>query len=275
MAVAALVLAGGGERVVAWERGVLAGLADAGLDAAAAERIVGTSAGALVGTLAALGVDPSPQRPPAPERPAPGGPMSEVFVELASIWSEAAELGTAEQRRRVGAFALASPTASEQDFLSLTAARVPPGDWPPALTIAAVEVTTGERVAFGRGDGVPVAAAVAASRAVPGVRPPITLLGRRYMDGAIGSATNADLAAGADRVVVVTPTPAEPPDGTLFAVWDVALRRELEGLRAGGAEVVAIRAGAEDLEAMGPDLMSGERAAAAFAAGRLRGRLLQ
>ena len=132
-------------------------------------------------------------------------------------------------------------------------------------------MTTGERVAFGRGDGVPVAAAVAASRAVPGVRPPITLLGRRYMDGAIGSATNADLAAGADRVVVVTPTPAEPPDGTLFAVWDVALRRELEGLRAGGAEVVAIRAGAEDLEAMGPDLMSGERAAAAFAAGRLRG----
>ena len=127
MAVAALVLAGGGERVVAWERGVLAGLADAGLDAAAAERIVGTSAGALVGTLAALGVDPSPQRPPAPERPAPGGPMSEVFVELASIWSEAAELGTAEQRRRVGAFALASPTASEQDFLSLTAARVRQG----------------------------------------------------------------------------------------------------------------------------------------------------
>ena len=37
----AVVLAGGGERVVAWEAGVLAGLADAGLDALLAPALPG------------------------------------------------------------------------------------------------------------------------------------------------------------------------------------------------------------------------------------------
>jgi len=54
----AVVLAGGGERVVAWEIGVLAGFADAGLDLRGAVRIVGTSAGALVAARLAAGEDP-------------------------------------------------------------------------------------------------------------------------------------------------------------------------------------------------------------------------
>ena len=54
----ALVLAGGGERAVAWELGVLAGLADAGLDLTSAESVIGTSAGALVGAHIAVGADP-------------------------------------------------------------------------------------------------------------------------------------------------------------------------------------------------------------------------
>jgi NTE family protein len=53
-----LVLSAGGERVVAWQVGVLAGLADAGLDPRRATRIVGTSAGALVAARLAGGIDP-------------------------------------------------------------------------------------------------------------------------------------------------------------------------------------------------------------------------
>src|SRR5215831_13683674 len=45
----ALVLAGGGLTGMAWELGVIAALADAGVDLAAAHLIVGTSAGAAVG----------------------------------------------------------------------------------------------------------------------------------------------------------------------------------------------------------------------------------
>jgi NTE family protein len=53
-----VVLAAGGERVVAWEVGVLAGLADAGLDPRGAEVVLGTSAGALVAARLAAGEDP-------------------------------------------------------------------------------------------------------------------------------------------------------------------------------------------------------------------------
>jgi NTE family protein len=44
---------------------------------------------------------------------------------------------------------------------------------------------------------------VAASCAVPGVWPPVTINGRRYMDGGVRSLTNADVAAGHDRVLVL------------------------------------------------------------------------
>ncbi|WP_420709235.1 patatin-like phospholipase family protein [Streptomyces sp. NRRL B-3648] len=53
--------------------------------------------------------------------------------------------------------------------------------------------------------GVPLPSAVAASTAFPGIYPPITIKGRRYMDGSLQSATNAGLAAGARTLVVIDP----------------------------------------------------------------------
>src|SRR5438876_129529 len=46
----ALVLGGGGPTGVAWEIGILKGLLDAGVDLDQADLVVGTSAGAIVGT---------------------------------------------------------------------------------------------------------------------------------------------------------------------------------------------------------------------------------
>ena len=51
----ALVLGGGGPVGVAWEAGLLAGLAEAGVDLSDADRIVGTSAGSIVGARLARG----------------------------------------------------------------------------------------------------------------------------------------------------------------------------------------------------------------------------
>ena len=50
----ALVLGGGGVTGIAWETGLIAGL---GIDLAAADVIIGTSAGSLVGTDIACGQD--------------------------------------------------------------------------------------------------------------------------------------------------------------------------------------------------------------------------
>lgn len=60
MAGAALVLGGGGLTGIGWEIGVLAGLAEAGLDLADADVVIGTSAGSIVGahlTSRHLGLD--------------------------------------------------------------------------------------------------------------------------------------------------------------------------------------------------------------------------
>ena len=45
----ALVLGGGGVTGIAWELGILKGLADAGVDLTSADLVVGTSAGSVVG----------------------------------------------------------------------------------------------------------------------------------------------------------------------------------------------------------------------------------
>ena len=45
----ALVLGGGGITGIAWELGILKGLADAGVDLSGADRVIGTSAGSVVG----------------------------------------------------------------------------------------------------------------------------------------------------------------------------------------------------------------------------------
>ena len=54
----ALVLGGGGVTGIAWEIGVIAGLADQGIDLAAADVIVGTSAGSVVGADITCGQEP-------------------------------------------------------------------------------------------------------------------------------------------------------------------------------------------------------------------------
>jgi predicted acylesterase/phospholipase RssA len=53
-----MVVGAGGERAVSWEIGVLAGLADAGMDPRHASIVQGTSAGALLGARFLLGEDP-------------------------------------------------------------------------------------------------------------------------------------------------------------------------------------------------------------------------
>jgi NTE family protein len=315
----AIVLAGGGERAVAWELGVLAGLADAGLDARSAGLVVGTSAGALVGSHLARGISPvdaaraitsaqpgdvatlvidaasaatSSAGDPALASEVPAGATNteervavgagpavdatpiadaqEMFGAAVTAWLGAAGQSAAEQRRRVGAVAVTSRDDDER-FVAGAARRLPPGGWPESLTLMAADADTGERVALRAGDGVPLERAVAASRAIPGLRPVVRAAGRRLMDGAVGSATNADVAAGAARVVIVTPTPPDPPPDTLFALWGAALEAELGILRAAGTDVVLVAAEAVDQEAMGADMLSGARAGEAFAAGRRSG----
>jgi NTE family protein len=110
-----------------------------------------------------------------------------------------------EARRRVGAAACAAAVGGEEAHIARIATLLPTsGRWPPRrLLVTAVNTGSGELAVWDSGSGVPPGGAVASSCAVPGVYPPVTIGGRRYMDGGIRSETNADLAAGASAVIVL------------------------------------------------------------------------
>ncbi len=210
----ALVLGGGGITGIAWEIGLLAGLAVVGLDLSGADLVVGTSAGSVVGAQltcgAGLGDLYERQLEPATgEKAARLNRATVARFGWAMLRSRGRDV---EFRRRIGALALAAEQAGltppEQERLDVIGARLISPEWPErAFVVTAVDAHTGEFRTFDRDSGVPLVAAVAASCAVPGVYPPVTIEGRRYVDGGMRSAANADLAQGYDRLVVLAPIP--------------------------------------------------------------------
>jgi len=139
--------------------------------------------------------------------------------------------------------------------------------------ITAMDYETGKRVAFGRSDAPPatLADAVMASCAIPGWYHSVEIGGRRYVDGGACSTTSADLAANRDldEVYVLAPMASFELDRpqTLGARLERALRRritrrlvrEVNRVAAGGARVVVLTPGPEDLAAMGANLMDPAR----------------
>ncbi len=207
----ALVLGGGGVTGIAWEFGILSGLAEAGVDLTTADLIVGTSAGSVVGAILAGGesVEEAYHRQ---LRPAPPGKGSEqvakVGLRVILSYLRAGLLRDERaSRARVGAMALRARTVPELERREIIAARLGAADWPTRqrLLVTAVAADDGEFVAFGRDSGVSLVDAVSASCAVPGVWPPVTVNGRRYIDGGTRAPANVDLAADCDRVVVLAP----------------------------------------------------------------------
>jgi NTE family protein len=266
----ALVLAGGGVAGIAWELGVLRGIAD--VDQALADRVlaadlvVGTSAGSSVAAQITSGV-PLEELYAAQLRPETA--EIEVDVDLLALF---ADLGTAvagapdaeDARRRVGAVALAAPTVDPAARLAAISARLPAPAWPDRrVLIPAVDTGSGEVVVFTRESGVALVDAVAASCAVPGVWPPVAIGERRYMDGGTRSMTNADLAAGAEQVLVVQPALPDVPQ----AFGDLAA--ELAAL--GPAAVTVISADQASVDAFGTNALSPRTRPAAARAGRAVG----
>jgi len=208
----ALVLGGGGITGIAWEIGLVAGLADLGVDLAGAGLVVGTSAGSVVGARLATGEDLGEMYARQLEHATGERAFRLNRASLAQFgWAMLRSRGRdVEFRRRIGVLALAAEkaglTPSEQERLDVFRAILGGKEWPErALTITAVDAETGEFRAFDRDSGVPLLSAVAASCAVPGVYPPVTIEGRRYVDGGMRSAANADLAHGYERLVVLAP----------------------------------------------------------------------
>jgi NTE family protein len=205
----ALVLGGGGITGIAWELGLLKGLADAGVDLSDADLVIGTSAGSVVGAQVTSGQSLEAlyesQLPPAD---------AEIGAELSRFTLlrlvPAMLLPGSEHKKlaRVGKLSMRAHPPGGQERIEVIRSRIGITDWPDRdLRVTSIEAETGKFVAFDRDSGVDLLHAVAASCAVPLVWPAVTIDGSHYIDGGIRSTANVDLAQGADAVVVIAPLP--------------------------------------------------------------------
>ena len=258
----ALILGGGGVTGIAWETGLIAGLAGLGIDLAAADVIIGTSAGSLVGTDIASGqeLEALYQAQLAPPAPEPAARMGWGVIGRL-LWVMSTSRDPVRARARIGHWALAARTMPEA-WRKVFQARLPVSDWPAkVLKVTAVDARTGEFVVFDSAGDVDLVDAVGASCAVPGVWPPVTIGDRRFVDGGVRSVANADLAAGYERVVIVAPVAQGIGHMT-------SPGRQAAGLAAAGARVVLVRPDRAAVHAIGHNVLDVSRRAAAATAGR-------
>lgn len=282
-----LVLGGGGVVGQAFHAGALRAVEEAtGWDPRTADLIVGTSAGSHVAALLRAGLS----APDLAARAA-GDPLSAEGRRILH------HIGPPEPvpRPRLRALGVASPALLLRMATrpwtaragTLAAALIPAGrvslapfaartnwlfghEWPEqTLWIPAVRLRDGRRVVFGRADAprTEVGTAVAASCAVPGWFSPVTIDGRRYVDGGAHSHTNLDLVAGTDVDLVVVISPMTVARGVVPARLDwparaglrVRLAAETRTVRKAGIAVATIQPTAADLAVMGLNAMNPSR----------------
>jgi NTE family protein len=271
----ALVLGGGGPVGIAWETGLLAGLADGGADVSRADWILGTSAGSFVGAHLAMGRNPAAmlkaefaaadivREASGDPRPAPDlTPLMSVMMS-----KPPGEVMPLDGRMKLAAMALDAKTVSEETFIAgfgpLAEGEHP---WPTGYACTAVDTADGELVIWDEDKAAPLIRAIASSCSVPTIFPPITIDGRRYIDGGMRSGTNADLAKSHGKVLLIA---VAPPAFAPFMM--PGINAELAAVQAAGGETCLILPDAGSGEAFGPNLMDGSRRADIARAGHAQG----
>jgi NTE family protein len=275
----ALVLGGGGSAGNAWLIGVIAGLFDGGLDVTGADLIIGTSAGS---TAAAQITGASPTRllddiltavPPTRSGTQPARPiLTRTHLERTNAVI-AASADATDMRRRMGAELetdAMSDEAGNARWRATVATRLPRTDWPAQrVAITAVDAGTGEPHVFDRRSGVELVDAVAASCAGGFA---YAIGDERYIDGGYRSnAENADLAAGYERVLILSPFGGRT---RLPLEWRLDLAHQVDDLRAQGSIVEVINPDAASLEAFGGNMMNPATRPPAARAGHAQGKAI-
>lgn len=267
----ALVLAGGGVAGIAWETGILQGIADESPTTAKAllnsDVLVGTSAGSTVAAQLSSGLSLLQlfDRQLEPDTAEINPQVS--IDDITGLFLDAVQQpgSPAQKLQRIGAVASSATTVGEPVRRNVIAARLPSHEWPDrVLRISAIDIATGELVCLDNDSGVPLVDAVAASCAVPGVWPPVTIGGRRYMDGGVGSTVNMALAEDCDAAVALVPSGRDAP-----SPFSAGAAREVDEF---GGAAFGIFADDASLAAFGPNPLDPACRAPSARAGREQGR---
>ncbi|MGI9023107.1 MAG: patatin-like phospholipase family protein [Acidimicrobiales bacterium] len=239
-------LGGGGVFFVAWQVAYLHQLAGCGVDLAGADRVVGTSAGAVVAAVlearrirrmhAELSV--VARLPKLLGALAPASGLRPSQIRAAEMFRHAADADPAAIRA-IGHAALAAQTSAPSVMARKLGLILASRRWPSAaLHITCVDTYTGERCIVTGSANVGVARAVAASSAVPGLFAPQPIRDRRCMDGGVsGSGTHLDLLAGSQRVVVLALSDGRGIEHGMMTSAPGSTEQELAALRASGSSL--------------------------------------
>lgn len=277
----ALVLGGGGPVGIAWEAGVAAGLEAEGVRLGEADRIIGTSAGSFVGAQLAsgrsagslfdaqiaLGEKDAEERAAGKPASSERMPKPDLTPLMALFMKPMGEGQTQTDRlREFGGLALATETITEQAFIEGFGRALADQPWPERFACTAVDAHSGEFRLWDQAAGAPLAAGVASSCSVPGIFPPITIEGRRFIDGGVRSATSIDLAKGAKRVVALAVVGRMGRDFQMSRI-----EAELTGLEPEGAGLLIVPDDAS-LDVFGVNLMEAKDRAGIARAGYEQGK---
>jgi len=263
----AIVLGGGGITGIAWEVGILTGLLEAGAVLHEADTIIGTSAGAFVGTALSSGYDMN-RLFAAQSEPSDAEIPVAASEQITAAWYHAFAIGESDPLRvgaAMGAIARKYPEPVPiAQRRRVVEARLVTTDWPLKLQVTAIDADTGQLHIFDQTSGIALTDAVMASGAVPGVWPLVYINGRAWIDGGMVSATNARLAEGYERVMILAPIatgygsiPGAAEDATAMSA---------------NANVSLVVPDEQSVAAIGPNIYDPTRRIAAASAGRAQGR---
>jgi NTE family protein len=263
----AIVLGGGGITGIAWEVGVLTGLLEAGATLHEADTIIGTSAGAFVGTALSSGYDMN-RLFAAQSEPSDAEIPVAASEQITTAWYHAFAIGGSDPQRvgaAMGAIAREHPEPVPiVQRRRVVEARLVTTEWPLKLQVTAINADTGQLHIFDQTSGIALTDAVMASGAVPGVWPLVYINGRAWIDGGMVSATNARLAEGHERVVILAPMP--------IGYGSIPGAAEDAAAMSTNANVSLIVPDERSVAAIGPNIYDPTRRSAAATAGKAQGR---
>lgn len=252
-----VVMGAGGPFGWPFHLGVLQGLQQSqGLHIRDAGRVIGTSSGAAISAAMLTGRLPDEILATTTAGP-DDATKDEVRAALADVYKpwrwlrpQAPSLLRSARRNPVAAGvgmlpAGFFPTAPLRRFVESDTI-----DWPTPLWIPVVSLDSGDVVVLGR-DRTDVALrdAIEATAAVPLMMRPKQLDGVHYVDGAVHSATHANLVNGSDFDLIVVSSPmTRPGRGPVKIRSRRELATDVAALRSGGARVVVIEPDAKIME---------------------------
>lgn len=266
-----LVLGGGGVTGIAWMTGILSALEKNGFDVNCFDKVIGTSAGSAVAAQITSNTT-----------------LDELFKKQIDSTKQVAELTPSinylslilriipallaknqpeKFRQKIGKLALKTKTVAPQERERVIKERLPCHEWPTKnLCLVAVNADSGQLVCFDKNSKTSLVDAVSASCAVPGVWPAVLINQAFYIDGAMRSADNADLALGSAFVLILSPLGLAG-----FSMPGSSLQQEIKILEEADSKVLLISPDKHSKISIGKNPLDPSKRQQAAEAGFLQG----